>query len=484
LGLDDKIKAMREVRVRFAPSPTGFLHIGGLRTALYSYAFAKSHQGKFILRIEDTDRTRFVPGATEKLYEVLKKFGLRWDEGPLIGGPHAPYIQSERVATGIYKKYAEKLVADGQAYYCFCPPKSKAEIKKAHEQRLIELRDSCRDQTVKEGKAKISSGAKQAIRLRVPNNENVSFYDFVLRKEISWDTKDVDEVMLLKSDGFPTYHLAVTVDDAVMGITHITRAHEWLASTPVHLLLFKYLGFELPQIGHLTDILDPSGGKLSKRRGDIACEEFLAQGYLPEAILNFIMLLGWAPKDNRELFTLKEFVENFPKGELQTANPVFNRVKLDWFNGVYIRKKSDKELVQLIKPFLKAKINDDLIKKIIPLVKDRLVKLTDFEPLVSPILNPPKTYDQICLSMIKKDHLKKAIEVLSAIVGWKLEEINQRLTDLIDKNNWKTGDFYMSLRVAICGSKVTPPINETIEILGQEGTLSRLKKALALISPK
>jgi len=493
---------MSEIRTRFAPSPTGSLHIGSLRTALYAYAFAKSQKGKFILRIEDTDRTRFVPGATEKLCEMLKKFGIKWDEGPEVGGPYAPYIQSERAKLGIYEKYAEKLVAEGHAYYCFCPSETKEQIKKRHEKKLIQLRDqNCCHLSEEEIRRKIDSGEKPAIRLKIPENEEVSYYDFILKKEISWNTKDIDEVMLLKSDGFPTYHLAVVVDDALMEISHITRGHDWLPSTPVHLLLFKYLGFKLPQIGHLTDILDPSGGKLSKRKGSVSCEEFLAEGYLPEAILNFIMLLGWAPKDNRELFTLQEFVENFQKGSLQISNPVFNRKKLDWFNGYYIRQKTDQELFVLIKSYLSSPsglprevptyvgtkwgsscpLNEDFIEKTIPLVKDRMVKLTDFETLVAPILSSPNLSNLsnlANLSDLKKEYIEKAIKVLKEISDWKLEEINEKLTTLIKGNNWKIGDFYMSLRIAICGCKITPPINETIEILGKKETLSRLQKVI------
>jgi len=481
---------MREVRTRFAPSPTGFLHIGSLRTALYEYAFAKNRKGKFILRIEDTDRNRFVPGATEKLISILRLFGLNWDEGPEIGGPYTPYIQSERVKTGIYKKYAELLIKQGNAYYCFCPPQSKEEIKESHAKKELILRDKCRDLTPGEVESHLKRGEKPAIRLKVPDNEKINYYDFIIKKEISWNTKDVDEVMLLKSDGFPTYQLAVVVDDVAMEISHIIRALEWLPSTPVHLLLFKYLGFKIPEIGHVTDILDPAGGKLSKRKGAVSCEEFLAEGYLPEAILNFIMLLGWAPKDNRELFTLEEFVHNFEKGDLQIANPIFNRVKLDWFNGVYIRKTENahsegilrkEPLKSQICQFFKGKYSEEQVEKILPLVKDRMVKLADFETLAGPIFKTCTTIDPTCLSSIKKEHLEGAIRVLSELNDWQLETINERLTTLIKENGWKTGDFYMSLRIAVCGCKVTPPINESLVILGKDKTLAQLKQALTLI---
>ena len=467
---------MSEIRTRFAPSPTGFLHIGGLRTALYSYAFAKSQKGKFILRIEDTDLRRFVPGATQGIYKMLKIFGLNWDEGP--------YIQSERVASGIYKKYAEKLVKDGHGYYCFCPPESKQEIERRHQKKEIRLRDKCRNLTTKEVKAKLNAGKKPAIRLRVPDNEEVSFFDFVLKKKISWKTENIDEVMLLKSDGFPTYHLGVVVDDAVMKISHIIRGRDWLPSTPVHLLLFKYLNFPLPEIGHLTDILDPAGGKLSKRKGSVSCEEFLAEGYLPEAILNFIMLLGWAPKDNREIFSLADFVKEFPKGNLQTANPVFNRKKLDWFNGYYIRQKSPKQLLQLIKAFTPKGMNATLINQTIPLIKDRLVKLSDYPELVDFLIKEPKVDEKLLIQKGGGDKklIKKQFEVilseLDKVKHWKASSLEKIFRDLVAKNSWHVGKFFMATRIAITGKTATPPLFESMEVLGKEKTLKRLKKAI------
>jgi glutamyl-tRNA synthetase len=470
---------MTDVRTRFAPSPTGYLHVGHLRSCLYSFAFAKSQGGKFILRIEDTDRRRLVPGSVEKIIEGLRMFGLNWDEGPIVDGPCSPYIQSERTALGIYKPYAEKLVSSGNAYYCFCPLKSKEEIAEEHEQRKVCLRDEyCRNLTPEQVQEKIKSGLKPAVRLRVPDNETVSYYDFVVKKEISWDTKNIDEVMLLKSDGFPTYHLAVVVDDSLMKISHIIRAQEWLPSTPVHLLLFKYLGFEVPQIGHLTAILDPAGGKLSKRKGAVSVEEFLAEGYLLEALLNFVMLLGWAPKDNRELFTLQDFVDNFASGQLQTSNPVFNRKKLDWFNGIYIRQKTDEELISLLQPFLPHGTNEETLKKVIPLIKERTTKLSDFVPFAGFFFIKPKLDLELFGDLFYKDYLSSALEVLRKIEVWSAEKIQEALSSLIEKNQWKVGDFYMSFRIALTGSRFTPPITESAEILGKEETISRLEVAL------
>lgn len=456
---------MNEVRTRFAPSPTGYLHIGGLRTALYSYAFTKSQNGKFILRIEDTDRNRFIEDATEKIYETLKKFNLMWDEGP--------FVQSERAKTGIYKKCAETLVAEGKAFYCQCPPRN------AKEEGYSEiLRDPCRDKHLSEG----------AIKLRVPDNVKLSFKDFVLDKVVEWLSDTVSDTTLLKSkeEGeLPTYHLAAIVDDHAMKISHILRGHDWMPSTPVHLLVYQYLGFDVPEIGHLTDILDPDGGKLSKRKGSVSCEEMFEEGYLPEAILNFIMLLGWAPKDNREIFSLAEFVEVFDSKGFQKSNPVFNRKKLDWFNGYYIRQKSDSELVELLKPFIPLSfqtaeggsgIYTNTLAKVVPLVKDRISKLSDFPNLAGFLFTRPTVDTSLFGDLPYKEYLAKAFEVLEKVEPWDNDTIQNDLTALIAQNNWKTGDFYMVFRIALSGSKFTPPITNCAEIIGKEETLLRLSR--------
>lgn len=454
---------MTRVRTRFAPSPTGSLHIGGLRTALYSYAQAKHLGGRFILRIEDTDIKREVGGAKEKIYEILKKFGLEWDEGPLKGGPHEPYIQSERVKTGIYQKVAEKLVAEGHAFYCQCKPKNAKE-----EGYSKKLRDPCRD------KGKTSG----AIKLKIPDNEKISFKDFVLEKEVSWDTNTVADTTLLKSDGFPTYHLAVVVDDHEMEITYALRGHDWMPSTPIHLLVYKYLGYELPEIGHLTDILDPEGGKLSKRKGSTTCEGLLSDGYLPEAILNFVMLLGWAPKDDREFFNLEEFVKVFDSAGFQKSNPVFNREKLDWFNGYYIRQKTEQELQELLKPFIPSETDEEKVKKTIPLIKERISKLSDYWHLAG-FFFEKREVDKKLFGESYKEHLGAALEVLKNIDEWNLKNLEIFLLELVDRKKFHRGNLFMDLRVAIAGSRFTPPINDSIVILGKDETLNRISKILS-----
>ena len=425
------------MRTRFAPSPTGSMHIGNLRTAFYAYALAKANGGDFILRVEDTDKKREKEGGVEDIKRLLEVFNIKWDEF---------YIQSERL--DLYKKAAEKLVESGNAFYCQCDAKNAKEDGFSNE-----LRDPCRDK-------KLTSGA---IKLKVPDNEGVGFTDFVIGKKVSWSTNIVGDATLLKSDGFPTYHLAVVVDDNNMKISHVLRGHDWMHSTPIHLLVYKFLGLDVPEIGHLTDIMDPDGGKLSKRKGSTSVDGLLSDGYLPEALFNFVILCGWAPKDNRELFTLKEFVENFdPKG-FQKSNPVFNWDKLNWFNGQYIRKLSVDTLLEKLELD-----NSPKNKSIVVLIQDRLEKLSDFKILTKFFFEKPEV-DKKLFGENHKEHLTKAIEGIKS---------GRDLMEVVKENNFKTGDFFMSLRIAITGMKFTPPINESIAILGKEETIDRLKELI------
>jgi glutamyl-tRNA synthetase len=441
-----------KVRTRFAPSPTGFLHIGSLRTALYSYALAKHNAGDFILRIEDTDQKRSVEGATKALIDTLKKFNLNWDEF---------YIQSERHKSGIYKQAAEKLVSTGHAFYCQCPPRDAS-----GEGYSKVLRDPCRDKNHDHG----------AIKLKVPEGKILTYYDFVHRKEISWQSNTVYDATLLKTNGFPTYHLAAMVDDLDMGITHILRGHDWLPSTPIHLLVLKFLGGTTPQIGHLTDILSATTGKkLSKRRDSVFCEKFLEDGFLPEALLNFIMLLGWAPKDNRELFTLPEFVEYFDQNGFQEANPRFLDQKLLWFNGQYIRQKTDQEILSLIRSDFPENTPDALLLSIIPLAKERVSTLRQFKTLTQFFFETPAkpqlTPDQI-------QYIKTAASVL-ATVSWNKEAIETSLLENVKKNLWQNSDFFMTLRLSVTGQRVTPPLTESMLILGRDEVLKRLNSLIS-----
>lgn len=447
---------MGKIRARFAPSPTGFLHIGGLRTALYAYALAKHEDGDFILRIEDTDQKREVEGATAALQETLKKFNLNWDEY---------YVQSERQKEGIYAAAAKKLVVEGHAFYCQCKPRNAKE-----EGFSSDLRDPCRDKNLDSG----------AVKLKVPENKVVSYRDFVHKKEISWNTDTVYDATLLKSDGFPTYHLAVAVDDLDMKITHILRGHDWLPSTPIHLLVFEYLGGTRPEIGHLTDILSATTGKkLSKRRDSVFVEQFLDQGYLPEALLNFVMLLGWAPKDNREVYSLSEFVENFDINGFQEANPRFLTDKLDWFNGEYIRKLPLGDLNNRFKTQSPefAKLGDEKQMAISKLLQDRVKKISDIDTLAGFFWNTPDV-DKTLLGANSGTHLESAISVIEGLEDWTLEGLNEKIMTEVKGKGYKTGDFFMDLRIALTGVKFTPPINDSIIILGKDETIKRLKKVL------
>ncbi len=448
-----KFKGMKIVRTRFAPSPTGSMHIGNLRTALYAFALAKHNKGNFILRIEDTDKKREKVGGVDEIKNLLKTFGIGWDEY---------YVQSERVVEGLYKKAAEKLISENYAFYCQC------EAKNAKEEGFSKiLRDPCRDKKLKNG----------AVKLRVPDGEKISFNDYILKKYISWETSTVADTTLLKTDGFPTYHLAVVVDDTDMNISHILRGHDWLPSTPIHLLIYKYLKYNVPEIGHLTDILDPEGGKLSKRKGSTSCQGLLSEGYLPDAILNFIMLTGWAPKDNREIFSLNDFVSIFDPNGFQVSNPVFNREKLDWFNGYYIRNTGDEKLAELIDSLFKDKYDRNLLGRTIPLIKERISRLSDYADIAEFFFEKPKI-DTSLMGKDFKKHLDSASKAILKIENWSLEEINRNFMEEISANNYKTGQYFMDLRIVITGKKQTPPINESIEILGKIESLERINEVI------
>lgn len=446
------------IRTRFAPSPTGLMHIGNLRTAVYAYTLAKHNHGQFILRIEDTDQKRYEAKGVDDIKNILTAFKLKWDEF---------YIQSERKKAGIYQKAAEKLVSLGHAFYCQCPPKNAKD-----EGFSTVLRDPCRDKNLTSG----------AIKLKVPDKQQISYHDFVLNKDVSWDTDTVYDATLLKSDGYPTYHLAAMADDLEMHVSHVLRGHDWMPSTPIHLLVLDYLGGPRPEIGHLTDIQSPKGGKLSKRRDSVFCETYLQDGYLPEALLNFVILLGWAPKDNQELFTLEEFVRKFDPSGFQKANPLFTENKLNWLNGHYIRQKTDTEIAQLVKPYVKN-IDVQQINQLVPLVKDRLVKLSDFPALTQFFFTPP----QIDIKLFNNpknsfEHLVMSTEHLSACEWTKtgIEEVVEK----VKVKGWKVGDFFMSLRIAICGSRATPPLTETMLVLGKQESLQRIQSAINILNAR
>jgi len=474
--LDNKI-----IRTRIAPSPTGELHIGTLRTLLYNYALARKYNGQFIFRLEDTDQKRYVAGSEERLMEMTKEFGLNWDEGPDIGGPYGPYVQTERLE--IYNKYIKELIDKGFAYYCFCTEERLTEMREAQKaaKQIPRYDQHCLHLSKDEIQKNLDNKIPYTIRLVVPKNETIVFED-IIRGKIKFNTNEVDDQVLIKSNGIPTYHFAVVIDDHLMNITHIFRGEEWITSTPKQILLYRYFGWEVPNIAHLTVILNPDGrGKLGKRSGSTHARSFLEDGYLPEAILNFLMLLGWNPGDNQEFFTLEQFVKAFSLERLHKKSPIFDRKKLDYLNGYYLRQKTDEQLFDLFKKFL-PQASDDQIKILVPVLKERIVKLSDLS-VQTKFLFEDVEYDKDLLlkkgttAVLAKEMLIKTKELLSDFTS-----IQDKISNLIKENNWNVGEFFMVFRVAICGSAFTPPVIECLPALGQEKTLHKLDLAIAKLS--
>lgn len=472
----------KTVRTRIAPSPTGEYHIGHLRTCLYDYALAKKNNGQFVLRIENTDQKRYSPGAENRIMQDIKDYGLSWDEGPDIGGPYGPYIQTERL--DIYKKYIQELIDKGYAYYCFCSEQRLEEMRQLQKsaKKIPKYDRHCLNLTREEIENKIKNGEKYVIRMRVPDNQTVVFDD-AIRGLIKINTNEIDDQVLIKSDGIPTYHFAVVIDDHLMNITHVFRGEEWITSTPKQILLYQFFGWDIPIFAHLTVLLDPSGqGKMSKRKGSVSARSFLDDGYLPEALLNFLMLLGWNPGTDKEIFTLKEFIQEFDISHLHKKSPIFDRKKLDFFNGYYLRQKSDEQLSVLFKNFL-PQASDDQIKILIPTLKERIVKLSDL-PVQTKFIFEDIEYDKELL-LKKGTSSDLAVEMLTKskeIISSNFEDLSTKLMDLIKSNNWNTGEFFMVFRVAICGTVFTPPVVECLPALGLEKTLAKIDIAISKLT--
>ncbi len=473
------------VRTRIAPSPTGEdLHIGNVYTALIDFVFAKKNKGKFIVRIEDTDRTRLVAGSEEKILDSLCWLGLAYDEGPDIGGPYEPYRQSERLK--LYKQYAEELVKVGAAYYCFCTPKILEEMRKAQEARGEIPRYDQRCRHLKNGEIQKKLDQKEAsvIRLKVPQAGVTKFNDLI-RGEISFQNGLLDDQVLLKSDGFPTYHLGVVVDDHLMKITHVIRAEEWISSTPKHILIYKALGWELPEYAHLPLLRSPDRSKLSKRRNPVWVSWYKEQGFLPEAIVNYLALMGWSHPEGKEIFSLDEFIKKFDLKRVQTTGPVFDVAKLEWMNGKYLRESPIKKLQEAIDEFYGKKYPEDLIGKILPLVVDRMKKLADFLPLTEFFFKKPSLDPALLLSGKTKEEVETPLNMfifrIDKLKDWKKENLEKEGRETAKEVGLKDGDLFMLLRIALTGKTVTPPLFETMVVLGKEETLDRLQTALGKI---
>lgn len=522
----------KEVRVRYAPSPTGMQHIGGVRTALFNYLFARSKNGKFILRLEDTDRTRYDEKYVKNLYDTMDWLGIDWDEGGSKGGPFGPYVQSERFA--LYKEYAMKLIENGEAYYCFCDAERLDRIRKIQtENKMAPGYDrNCRHLTAQEVKANLDAGKPYVIRLKVPMEGVTKFHDHILG-DIEWKNEDISpDPVLLKSDGFPTYHLANIVDDHFMKISHVMRAQEWIPSTPLHVQMYRSFGWEHPEFCHLPMVNGSDGKKLSKRHGSTSVNEFRARGYLPQAIVNYVAMLGCSYEEGKEFYTLEELSKAFKLEHLNKAPAVFDYKKLEYYNANYIRRLSIEELYKWTLPFITGtgdamlEINPEnpqpkpnvgpefsgvaldengqlycvdksmnmssedvknTLMGLMPLIQERLKFLTEAAEMIHFMFTEPAVppAEQI---IPKKLDIAKTKEVLEEAKGFvhkvfKLnhEEAEELAKSTAEKLGIKLGDFMMPIRMAVTGSRVSPPLIGSIIVLGEEKSIARIEKTIAAL---
>ncbi len=477
-----------EVRTRFAPSPTGYMHVGNLRTALYTWLIARHGGGKFILRIEDTDQGRFVEGATEIIYSTLKECGLTWDEGPDLGGPVGPYIQTER--RDLYAQYAKLLVERGAAYYCFCDKTESAEDSGNFEK----TEDPCRSLSSAEAQARVDAGEPFVIRQKIPQGGQTTFHDAIFGA-ITVDNDTLDDQVLLKRDGLPTYNFANVVDDHLMGITHVVRGSEYLSSAPKYNLLYEAFGWTVPEYIHCSPVMRDAHNKMSKRHGDPSYEDLKAQGYLTDAILNYVTLLGWAPKgenSEQEFFTLEELSKIFELSGVSKSPAIFDREKLNYFNAHYLREMEPGAFYTVAEPYLKeaVKTPDIDLHLIAPLVQGRCDTLCDIAPQVDFFDALPEYSNELyCHKKMKTDEqnsleaLKVTLPVLEGLTDWTYDSIHAALVGLAEKLELKNGRIMWPVRTALSGKAVTPGgAVELCQILGKAETLRRMEKGIQQLS--
>ena len=478
---------MAKVRTRFAPSPTGFMHVGNLRTALYEYLVAKSQDGTFVLRIEDTDQERYVEGAVDVIYKTLETAGLKHDEGPDIGGDYGPYVQSER--KDMYLPYAEQLIKEGKAYRCFC---TKERLEKLQSETVGGGYDRhCRDLSEEEIQKNLDAGIPYVIRQKMPIEGSTTFTDAVFG-EITVENSELQDQILIKQDGYPTYNFANVIDDHTMGITHVVRGSEYLSSTPKYNLLYEAFGWEIPTYIHLPLINgkneDGSVSKLSKRHGSTGFEDLIKEGYLPEAIINYIALLGWCPKDNREIFTLDELCKVFDISGISKSPAVFDYDKLEWFNGEYIKAMTDEEFAAIAEPYFKEALGDAPVDhlKIAAILKQRTTKLTDIPEKIDFFKALPAYEKELYINKKSKTNLENApvmlkavYDELSALPAWESDQIHDALINLAQKLEVKNGTVMWPARISVAGKTVTPGgAIEILDILGREESLRRMELGL------
>ncbi|MBP9675454.1 MAG: glutamate--tRNA ligase [Anaerolineaceae bacterium] len=492
------IQEEKPFRVRFAPSPTGRMHLGSARTALFDYLIAKKTGGQFILRIEDTDFKRYMPGAEQEIIDGLSWLGVNYDEGPDIGGPYGPYRQSERKE--IYLEHARRLVVSDKAYYCFCSADKLTKVREEQQKNRIppHYDGSCRDIPLDEARKRVAAGEKHVIRFKTPKNGVTSVHD-LLRGEIKVENQTLDDYILVKSDGWALYHLAAMVDDHLMKISHVIRGSEWLPSLPLHSLIIRAFGWEEPVWVHLSVFLKPSGkGKMSKREKaeflkdghSIFITDLQELGYLPEAVDNWVALMGWSYDDHTEFFTLDDLVSKFNLENLNPSPAAINFTKLDHFNGLHIRNLNDEELVERIKPFFdKAgyKTSHETLLKIAPIVKERIGTLDDavemagfffessIEPKVEDLMQKNLTPEQVKMVLVDTK------EILSKISEFSHVNAEEPMRQYVEKSGMSAGQVFGVLRVAVTGQKVSPPLFESMEILGKSTVLERVEKAYQLM---
>ncbi len=481
----------KPVRTRFAPSPTGFPHVGNIRTALFAWLFARHNRGSLIVRIEDTDVARRVKGAVEAILGSLRWLGLDWDEGPEVGGKYGPYFQSQRLEK--YREAAECLILQGDAYYCYCSPQRLEEMRREQSRRKQPpgYDRHCRNLSQEERSRREAEGITPVVRFKTPLEGQTRFSD-IIWGEVVFENSTLDDLVLLKSDGYPTYHLANVVDDHEMEITHVIRAEEWLSSTPRHVLLYQAFGYEPPQFAHMPMLLGTDRSKLSKRHGAVSITEYKDQGYLPEAMLNFLALLGWSLDDKTEVMSRQQLIDSFSLERVSRTAAIFNRDKLDWMNGVYIRSLSREDFTQRALPFLerdlpaevKRPLSIDYVCQIMPLIQERAKTLAEVAELTEFFFITELDYDSSLLigkgmtPELTIRALEMARQRLEQLKSFDTESLEALLRPLAVELGLKTGQLFGALRVATTGRTAAPPLFQTMAVLGKERCLRRIEMAL------
>lgn len=483
--------AARPVRTRIAPSPTGDPHVGTAYVALFNLAFARGRGGQFILRLEDTDRARYIPESEERIYDSLRWLGLEWDEGPDVGGPYGPYRQSERKA--IYQEYAERLVAMGHAYRCWCTPERLDRERRAAQARKEPYKYDrfCLGKTEAERRREGDFTEGSVIRMRIPDEGSTSFHDLIRGEIGPFEHRLIDDQVILKSDGYPTYHLAVVVDDHLMGISHVARGEEWISSTPKHILLYEWFGWEKPAFAHFPILRNTDRSKVSKRRNPWATLPWFRQeGFLPEALLNFLALMGWSMPDGREVFSFQDVVANFDFDRVSTTSPVFDLDKLDWLNGLYVRRLTPAEFFERISPFLAAagippELAREKLEPVLADLQERTRRLAETPRAVSFIFRDETDYDPALLIPKKSDPqearrlLQAALERLEAVPDFAPQTLDATLHALAEELGVRAGTLFTPIRVAATGRTQAPPLFTTLAAIGREAVLRRLRLAIS-----